>query len=268
MREGLPTDEGQFRPRRKELHCRPIKEDDDGCRRPRRRRRALGIRHLLAPDVRRILAHRDPVLWRPGGADSAHAPCPGGGGKSGSTSQGSWARSASACCCPAPRPCSSPPTRGGSFAACPAGCWRASCSWSRALWWCSGLAALYMTVGHLPVMAALFLGIKGAVLIIVLEALLRVSKRALHSAVHWIIAGLAFVAIFFLSVPYPVLILAAGLAGIFPVGRPKRRKDRDRAGWRFDVRHFEDGSDMDGCLVDAGAVADGSGRLRHSGADR
>ena len=87
-----------------------------------------------------------------------------------------------------------------------------------------GLAALYMTVGHLPVMAALFLGIKGAVLIIVLEALLRVSKRALHSAVHWIIAGLAFVAIFFLSVPYPVLILAAGLAGFFLLGGQSAEK--------------------------------------------
>ena len=76
-----------------------------------------------------------------------------------------------------------------------------------------GLAMLYMAVGHLPVMAALFLGIKGAVLIIVMEALLRVAKRALHSAVHWIIAGLAFVAIFFLSAPFPLIILASALAG-------------------------------------------------------
>ncbi|MCY4384669.1 MAG: chromate efflux transporter [Nitrospinae bacterium] len=78
-----------------------------------------------------------------------------------------------------------------------------------------GLAMLYMAVGHLPIMAALFLGIKGAVLIIVMEALLRVAKRALHSAVHWIIAGLAFVAIFFLSVPFPILILISALAGFF-----------------------------------------------------
>ena len=81
-----------------------------------------------------------------------------------------------------------------------------------------GLAMLYMAVGHLPVMAALFLGIKGAVLVIVLEALLKVSKRALHSAVHWIIAGLAFVAIFFLSAPFPVIILVTGLAGFFLLG--------------------------------------------------
>ena len=81
-----------------------------------------------------------------------------------------------------------------------------------------GLAMLYMAVGHLPVMTALFLGIKGAVLIIVMEALLRVSKRALHSAVHWIIAGLTFVGIFFLSVPFPLIILASALAGFFMLG--------------------------------------------------
>ncbi|MYA95727.1 MAG: chromate efflux transporter [Nitrospinae bacterium] len=81
-----------------------------------------------------------------------------------------------------------------------------------------GLAMLYMAVGHLPVMTALFLGIKGAVLIIVMEALLRVSKRALHSAVHWVIAGLTFVGIFFLSVPFPLIILASALAGFFMLG--------------------------------------------------
>ncbi len=89
-----------------------------------------------------------------------------------------------------------------------------------------GLAMLYMAVGHLPVMAALFLGIKGAVLIIVMEALLRVAKRALHSAVHWIIAGLAFVAIFFLSAPFPLIILATALAGFFLLGG----QDTEKAG--------------------------------------
>ena len=81
-----------------------------------------------------------------------------------------------------------------------------------------GLAMLYMAGGHLPLVAALFLGIKGAVLVIVLEALLRVANRALHSAVHWIIAVLAFVAIFFLSVPFPVIILAAAVAGFSLLG--------------------------------------------------
>ena len=91
-----------------------------------------------------------------------------------------------------------------------------------------GLAMLYMAVGHLPVMAALFLGIKGAVLIIVMEALLRVAKRALHSAVHWTIAALAFVAIFFLSVPFPILILISALAGFFLLGGQDTREiERD-----------------------------------------
>lgn len=81
-----------------------------------------------------------------------------------------------------------------------------------------GLAMLYMAVGHLPVMAALFLGIKGAVLIIVMEALLRVANKALHSVTHWLIAGLAFVTIFFLSAPFPVIILVSALVGFFHLG--------------------------------------------------
>ena len=81
-----------------------------------------------------------------------------------------------------------------------------------------GLAMLYAAGGHLPLVAALFLGIKGAVLVIVIEALLRVANRALHTAVHWIVAGLAFVGIFFLSVPFPVIILVAALAGFLLLG--------------------------------------------------
>ena len=81
-----------------------------------------------------------------------------------------------------------------------------------------GLAVLYMAVGHLPVMAALFLGIKGAVLVIVVEALLKVARKALRSPVHWFIAGLAFMVIFFLAVPFPAIILASGLVGFFLMG--------------------------------------------------
>ena len=81
-----------------------------------------------------------------------------------------------------------------------------------------GLAVLYMAVGHLPVMAALFLGVKGAVLVIVVEALLKVARKALRSPVHWFIAGLAFMAIFFLAVPFPAIILVSGLVGYFLMG--------------------------------------------------
>jgi len=57
-------------------------------------------------------------------------------------------------------------------------------------------AALYAFFGELPLMQQLFLGVKAAVVIIVLEALLKVAKRALKAPVHLIIAGLAFIGIF------------------------------------------------------------------------
>lgn len=59
------------------------------------------------------------------------------------------------------------------------------------------------------------MGVKAAVLIIVVEALLRVSKRALKQNMHWAIAALAFIGIFFFALPYPLIVLAAALFGFF-----------------------------------------------------
>jgi chromate transporter len=75
------------------------------------------------------------------------------------------------------------------------------------------LATIYAVFGQVPVVNQLFLGIKAAVLIVVLEALLRLSRRALTERRQWVIAGLAFVGIFFLSLPFPLIVLAAGLFG-------------------------------------------------------
>lgn len=75
------------------------------------------------------------------------------------------------------------------------------------------LAAIYSVYGNVPLVEALFYGIKAAVLVIVVEALLRVAKRALSLRIHWIIAGFAFIGIFFFSIPYPVIVLMAGLFG-------------------------------------------------------
>ncbi|MCY6381068.1 chromate efflux transporter [Hoeflea prorocentri] len=83
-----------------------------------------------------------------------------------------------------------------------------------------GLAVLYAYLGSVPLVSALFLGIKAAVLVIVIEALLRVAKRALHQSRHWAIAALAFIGIFFLNLPFPLIILAAALIG-FLGGMPK-----------------------------------------------
>lgn len=77
------------------------------------------------------------------------------------------------------------------------------------------LATIYAYLGNVPLVEALFLGIKAAVLVIVIEALLKVSKKALHQKAHWLIAALAFVGIFFLSLPFPLIVLAAALFGFF-----------------------------------------------------
>ena len=75
------------------------------------------------------------------------------------------------------------------------------------------LAMGYAYFGRLPLVQALFLGVKAAVVVIVLQALLNLSRRALVGAQSWVLAGLGFAAMFFLSVPFPVIIAAAALWG-------------------------------------------------------
>ncbi len=76
------------------------------------------------------------------------------------------------------------------------------------------LAMAYLAFGDLPAMAAVFFGIKSAVLVIVLEALLRVARKGLVRRAHWVIAGLSFLALFSMNIPFPVVILLAGLWGL------------------------------------------------------
>ena len=75
------------------------------------------------------------------------------------------------------------------------------------------LSIVYALYGDVSVVNAIFLGVKAAVLIIVIEALLRVSKKALKSAEHWLIAAFAFIGIFFLTLPYPLIVLGAAVLG-------------------------------------------------------
>jgi chromate transporter len=77
------------------------------------------------------------------------------------------------------------------------------------------LSMLYAAFGKLPAAEALFVGVKAAVLAIVIEALLRIAKRALKGAVDYLIAAAAFVGIFFLSVPFPLIVLTAALFGFW-----------------------------------------------------
>lgn len=75
------------------------------------------------------------------------------------------------------------------------------------------LSWLYITAGQLGIVAALFFGLKAAILAIVLEAVIRVGRRALKSTTLVFLAAFAFVAIFFLNVPFPIVVLLAGLIG-------------------------------------------------------
>jgi chromate transporter len=75
------------------------------------------------------------------------------------------------------------------------------------------ISVLYSLFGRVPLVEAAFFGVKAAVLAIVLEALIKVSKRALKTPLHWMIATAAFIALFAFAIPFPLVIAAAGLAG-------------------------------------------------------
>ncbi|WP_417416331.1 chromate efflux transporter [Hoeflea sp.] len=93
-----------------------------------------------------------------------------------------------------------------------------------------GLSAAYFHYGDLPMVAGVLFGLKAAVLAIVLEALIKVSKRALKSRLGWVLAIAAFVAIAFLKLPFPLIVLGAGGIGILA----------SRAEGSADVAHTEE----------------------------
>jgi chromate transporter len=76
-----------------------------------------------------------------------------------------------------------------------------------------GLSYLYAGWGNLPLVVATFFGLKAAVLAIVLQAVFRIGRRALKNKVMLAISAAAFISIFFFGVPFPLIILIAGLAG-------------------------------------------------------
>jgi chromate transporter len=76
-----------------------------------------------------------------------------------------------------------------------------------------GLSYIYAAYGNVPLVVALFFGLKAAVLAIVLEAVFRIGKRALKNNVMLAIAAAAFVGIFFLSIPFPIIIFGAAAIG-------------------------------------------------------
>ena len=75
------------------------------------------------------------------------------------------------------------------------------------------LSIVYVLYGHILLVAAVFFGLKAAVLAVVLEAVLRIGRKALKNWIMVAIAGLAFVAIFLFKMPFPLIVLGAALIG-------------------------------------------------------
>ena len=113
------------------------------------------------------------------------------------------------------------------------------------------LSIVYALYNHLAFIDALFLGVKAAVLAIVVEAVLRIGRRALGTPAMYAVAALAFVAIFFLAVPFPAIVAVAASIGL--------------VGARFGRGRFMAARGHEG--ADERAVADmalDSGRLAHT----
>lgn len=75
------------------------------------------------------------------------------------------------------------------------------------------LSFIYILLGHSPAIQGLFFGLKAAVLAIVLQAIVRIGSKALKTHTMLAIAAIAFVAIFLLNAPFPLIVLTAGAVG-------------------------------------------------------
>ena len=114
------------------------------------------------------------------------------------------------------------------------------------------LSLIYAIYGDVGAIAAMFFGLKAAVLAIVLYAVVRIGKRALRNPAMISLAAASFVAIFFFDAPFPIIILVAAMIGY--------------VGGRAGVRAFRDGGGHD--AMDAKQVADGETILGSDSPDR
>ncbi|MBK8457307.1 MAG: chromate efflux transporter [Phyllobacteriaceae bacterium] len=99
----------------------------------------------------------------------------------------------------------------------------------------TALTALFLAWGQVPLVAGLLFGLKAAVLAVVIEALLRVAKRALKGQAAFAIAIAAFAAIAFMKAPFPLVIAAAALAGALFLDGGKAKDEAladSGGGWR------------------------------------
>ncbi|MBZ6078658.1 chromate efflux transporter [Microvirga puerhi] len=102
------------------------------------------------------------------------------------------------------------------------------------------LSYVYAAYGKVGIVAALFFGLKAAVLAVVLQAVQRVGRKALKNRMMITVAMVAFIAIFFFGVSFPAIVLLAGIAGYlggradlpqFGIGSRSNASEREDAGY-------------------------------------
>jgi len=106
------------------------------------------------------------------------------------------------------------------------------------------LSYVYAAFGNVPIIVALFFGLKAAVLAIVIEAVSRIGKKSLKNRVMKALAAVAFVCIFFFNVPFPIIVFGAALIGL--VGGAAGIK-----GFQGTVGHGSKGDASNDALVDS-----------------
>ena len=94
------------------------------------------------------------------------------------------------------------------------------------------VSLLYVLGRGIPVIDGALFGIKAAVLVIVVEALMRIGRRSLKTKLLIGVAAAAFIGIFFLDLPFPLIVLAAALVGFFASRAPSRPAAADPRRWR------------------------------------
>jgi len=80
-----------------------------------------------------------------------------------------------------------------------------------------GLVLAYALWGSIPLIETLFLGIKAAVVLVVINALIKLARKSLATPDRWVIAGLSFLAIYFFAVPFPAIIAIAAVYGALTI---------------------------------------------------
>ena len=107
-----------------------------------------------------------------------------------------------------------------------------------------GVSLLYVLGQGVPAVEGALFGVKAAVLVIVVEALLRIGRRALKGRLLMGIAALAFIGIFFLDLPFPLIVALAAAAGFFTSLRSEKPEPAPPGRWTQAARYAAVGTTL------------------------